>query len=97
MATGQIPCTHNPHATAFPLARCDKAHGEVWLSALLARFCWQFITLAGFHVNALALDQFAKAFRDDGMRAYARSRIAAGGAKRAGRRVLLKPYHSGLH
>jgi isocitrate lyase len=33
-------------------------------------FCWQFITLAGFHVNALALDQFAKAYKEDGMRAY---------------------------
>merc|ERR1719456_1999493 len=33
-------------------------------------YCWQFIALAGFHVNALALDQFAKAYKDDGMRAY---------------------------
>jgi len=33
-------------------------------------YCWQFITLAGFHCNALAIDQFAKAYEKDGMRAY---------------------------
>lgn len=33
-------------------------------------FCWQFITLAGFHVNALGTDNFAKDFAKRGMRAY---------------------------
>jgi hypothetical protein len=35
-----------------------------------AGFCWQFITLAGFHVNALSIDNFAKDFSKRGMRAY---------------------------
>ena len=33
-------------------------------------FCWQFITLAGFHTDALAVDQFAADFAQRGMRAY---------------------------
>ena len=33
-------------------------------------FCWQFITLAGFHVDALGTDTFAKDFAQRGMRAY---------------------------
>ena len=31
---------------------------------------WQFITLAGFHLNSLAVDNFAKDFLKRGMRAY---------------------------
>mmetsp|Transcript_27665 Transcript_27665/g.56802 ORF Transcript_27665/g.56802 Transcript_27665/m.56802 type:complete len:124 (-) Transcript_27665:583-954(-) len=33
-------------------------------------FCWQFITLAGFHVDGLGIDTFAKDFSKRGMRAY---------------------------
>ncbi|XP_020528949.1 isocitrate lyase isoform X1 [Amborella trichopoda] len=33
-------------------------------------YCWQFITLAGFHANALVIDTFAKDFARRGMRAY---------------------------
>ncbi|XP_068669513.1 isocitrate lyase [Aristolochia californica] len=33
-------------------------------------FCWQFITLAGFHANALVIDTFAKDFARRGMLAY---------------------------
>merc|ERR1719333_1350180 len=33
-------------------------------------FVWQFITLAGFHSNALAVDTFADAFAKRGMLAY---------------------------
>lgn len=33
-------------------------------------FCWQFITLAGFHANALGITQFARAYKTDGMLAY---------------------------
>lgn len=33
-------------------------------------FCWQFITLAGFHADALAIDTFAKDFATRGMLAY---------------------------
>merc|ERR1719192_2645838 len=33
-------------------------------------FCWQFITLAGFHCNALSLDLFAKDYAKRGAAAY---------------------------
>ena len=33
-------------------------------------FCWQFITLAGFHANALVVDTFARDFAERGMLAY---------------------------
>nr|GMD37812.1 isocitrate lyase [Ipomoea batatas] len=33
-------------------------------------YCWQFITLAGFHGNALIIDTFAKDFASRGMLAY---------------------------
>ncbi|XP_019192878.1 PREDICTED: isocitrate lyase [Ipomoea nil] len=33
-------------------------------------YCWQFITLAGFHGNALIIDTFAKDFATRGMLAY---------------------------
>jgi len=33
-------------------------------------YCWQFITLAGFHVNGLATTNFARNYQTDGMLAY---------------------------
>ncbi|XP_010267750.1 PREDICTED: isocitrate lyase [Nelumbo nucifera] len=33
-------------------------------------FCWQFITLAGFHADALVTDTFSKEFAERGMLAY---------------------------
>merc|ERR1712166_1243744 len=33
-------------------------------------YCWQFITLAGFHCNALGIDNFAKAYATKGAGAY---------------------------
>ncbi|KAE8148995.1 isocitrate lyase and phosphorylmutase [Aspergillus avenaceus] len=33
-------------------------------------YCWQFITLAGLHTTALISHQFAKAYSEQGMRAY---------------------------
>merc|ERR1719515_500871 len=33
-------------------------------------YCWQFITLAGFHCNALSIDNFAKAYATQGAGAY---------------------------
>eukprot|EP00656_Telonema_subtile_P012338 TRINITY_DN16202_c0_g1_i1.p1 TRINITY_DN16202_c0_g1~~TRINITY_DN16202_c0_g1_i1.p1 ORF type:complete len:123 (-),score=51.15 TRINITY_DN16202_c0_g1_i1:85-453(-) len=35
-------------------------------------FCWQFITLAGFHTNALAATSFAKAYNKEQMLGYVR-------------------------
>jgi isocitrate lyase len=33
-------------------------------------YCWQFITLAGFHMDALGISLFARQYKDKGMRAY---------------------------
>merc|ERR1719162_14026 len=33
-------------------------------------FCWQFITLAGFHSDALGITRFARAYKEHGMGAY---------------------------
>jgi len=33
-------------------------------------FCWQFITLAGFHADSLAITDFARAYKKDEMLAY---------------------------
>ncbi|KZT64627.1 isocitrate lyase [Daedalea quercina L-15889] len=41
----------------------------VWQLGKLG-FCWQFITLAGLHSNAYISDLFAKAFAEEGMKAY---------------------------
>merc|ERR1712139_537853 len=41
----------------------------IWDLAKLG-FCWQFITLAGFHCDALSIDNFAKAYSTKGARAY---------------------------
>jgi isocitrate lyase len=35
-------------------------------------FCWQFITLAGFHSDALGITKFARAYEKEGMLAYVR-------------------------
>ncbi|KAL2630007.1 hypothetical protein R1flu_014693 [Riccia fluitans] len=35
-------------------------------------FVWQFITLAGFHADALIVDKFARAYAQEGMLAYVR-------------------------
>jgi isocitrate lyase len=41
----------------------------IWDLAKLG-FCWQFITLAGFHCDALAIDTFAKEYATRGAAAY---------------------------
>jgi len=41
----------------------------IWDLAKLG-FCWQFITLAGFHSDALGITNFARAYENDGMKAY---------------------------
>merc|ERR1712232_1234181 len=41
----------------------------VWDLAKLG-FCWQFITLAGFHADALSIDMFAREYATKGMGAY---------------------------
>merc|ERR1711988_1022147 len=41
----------------------------IWDLAKLG-FCWQFITLAGFHCDSLSIDLFARAFATKGAAAY---------------------------
>merc|ERR1712127_1002976 len=41
----------------------------IWDLAKLG-YCWQFITLAGFHCDALSIDNFAKAYAKQGAAAY---------------------------
>ena len=36
-------------------------------------YCWQFITLAGFHANGLAVTNLARSYGDKGMLAYVQS------------------------
>ncbi|TVY46824.1 Isocitrate lyase [Lachnellula occidentalis] len=48
-----------------------RSEQETYISRLSSLgYCWQFITLAGLHTTALISDQFAKAYSQQGMRAY---------------------------
>ena len=48
-----------------------RAEQETYIRRLAQLgYCWQFITLAGLHTTALISDRFARAFADQGMRAY---------------------------
>lgn len=48
-----------------------RAEQETYIQRLSKLgYCWQFITLAGLHTTALISDQFAKAYSQQGMRAY---------------------------
>ncbi|KAL2758670.1 hypothetical protein ACRALDRAFT_1048393 [Sodiomyces alcalophilus JCM 7366] len=52
--------------TAMP-----RAEQETYIRRLAKLgYCWQFITLAGLHTTALISDTFAKAYSQQGMRAY---------------------------
>ncbi|KJZ78248.1 hypothetical protein HIM_02286 [Hirsutella minnesotensis 3608] len=52
--------------TAMP-----RAEQETYIQRLAALgYCWQFITLAGLHTTALISDRFARAYSQQGMRAY---------------------------
>jgi len=47
----------------------DEMQTFIWDLAKMG-YCWQFITLAGFHQDALGIALFARAYKTDGMRAY---------------------------
>ncbi|KAM0333083.1 hypothetical protein ACHAQA_001741 [Verticillium albo-atrum] len=52
--------------TAMP-----RAEQETYIRRLASLgYCWQFITLAGLHTTALISDKFARAYSQQGMRAY---------------------------
>merc|ERR1712230_208240 len=60
--------------TAMP-----RAEQETYIKRLSKLgYCWQFITLAGLHTTALISDQFAKAYSQQGMRAYMSLSIRSG-------------------
>jgi isocitrate lyase len=48
----------------------DKEIGEYMTKIGTLGFVWQFITLAGFHVNGYHISQFAKGFQENGMLEY---------------------------
>lgn len=49
----------------------SKEEQETYITRLgKLGYCWQFITLAGLHTTALISDTFAKAYSQQGMRAY---------------------------
>ena len=49
----------------------EPADQETYIKRLASMgYCWQFITLAGLHSNALISNSFASAFAKRGMRAY---------------------------
>jgi len=47
----------------------DQMGTFIWDLAKMG-FCWQFITLAGFHMDALGISLFARKYKTDGMKAY---------------------------
>jgi len=47
----------------------EQMQSFIWDLAKLG-FCWQFITLAGFHCDALSIDLFARDYKTRGMAAY---------------------------
>merc|ERR1712129_537169 len=47
----------------------DQMKTFIWDLAKMG-FCWQFITLAGFHMDSLGISLFARAYKKDGMKAY---------------------------
>lgn len=47
----------------------DEIRTYIWDLAAMG-FCWQFITLAGFHSNAVGIDLFARDYAKRGMLAY---------------------------
>ncbi|ROV99611.1 hypothetical protein VPNG_07731 [Cytospora leucostoma] len=52
-------------------AAMPRDEQETYIRRLAALgYCWQFITLAGLHTTALISDRFARAYSQDGMRAY---------------------------
>ena len=50
----------------------DKEFSEFIKTLATYGYCWQFITLAGFHLNGLATKRFAEAYSKEGMLAYVR-------------------------
>jgi len=47
----------------------DEMQTFIWDLAKMG-YCWQFITLAGFHMDALGISLFAREYKDRGMAAY---------------------------
>lgn len=60
---------------SFPWSKYlnDKELREFSSELAKLRYCWQFTTLAGFHVSSLAVTRFARDFQKYGMLAYVKT------------------------
>ena len=73
-----IPLTQPHNRLAYNLSpsfnwktAMPRAEQETYIRRLAQLgYCWQFITLAGLHTTALISDRFARAYSQQGMRAY---------------------------
>merc|ERR1712139_400108 len=67
----QMLAYNNSPSFNWDSAGMTEAQMETWIWDLAKLgYCWQFITLAGFHCDALSIDNFAKAYATKGMAAY---------------------------
>merc|ERR1711959_772895 len=70
-APHQILAYNNSPSFNWDSSGMTDAQMETWIWDLAKLgYCWQFITLAGFHCDALSIDNFAKAYQTKGMGAY---------------------------
>merc|ERR1719436_966065 len=67
----QMLAYNNSPSFNWDTSGMTDAQMESWIFDLAKLgYCWQFITLAGFHCDALSIDNFAKAYATKGAAAY---------------------------
>merc|ERR1712190_51672 len=67
----QMLAYNNSPSFNWDTSGMTDAQMESWIFDLAKLgYCWQFITLAGFHCDALSIDNFAKAYATKGAGAY---------------------------
>merc|ERR1711877_58470 len=67
----QMLAYNNSPSFNWDTSGMTDAQMESWIFDLAKLgYCWQFITLAGFHCDALSIDNFAKAYAKRGAAAY---------------------------
>merc|ERR1712203_4913 len=67
----QMLAYNNSPSFNWDTSGMTDAQMESWIFDLAKLgYCWQFITLAGFHCDALTIDNFAKAYATKGAAAY---------------------------
>jgi len=71
VAPHQMLAYNNSPSFNWDASGMTEAQMETFISDLAKLgYCWQFITLAGFHCDALSIDNFARAYATKGMAAY---------------------------